>query len=134
MNLGQLFAHMPGTEPSLVMFFNGRWGTYNGPEADPPDPPPFQFYPASPLFVGYVDSSAPATNSVKGAGSAYFPYKSLADAKSAVEQTITEISPFNSCARILLKSGSYPGVAGGYSFTNAMTLESRDGATVTIGQ
>jgi hypothetical protein len=131
LNLGQLFAPMPGTEPQLFLHFNGRWGTYNGPGADPPDPPAFQFYPGSPLFVGYVDATASSSNCPVGAGSKYFPYRLLSDAQSAVEQTIAQMPSPVMAGRILLGAGNY---AGDYIFTKPLILEAWGSGTATIGQ
>ena len=130
LNLGQSFAPMPGNEPLLILFFNGTWGTY-GNQNDPPNGPPLQFYPASPLFVGYVDPVAPILPSTKGWGSRYFPLKTIMDAKFLIENTMNQVPPFGAAGRILMKPGNYKGM---YTFSKPMTLEGWGSGVVTIGQ
>ena len=131
LNLGQRFAPMPGDEPQMVLFFNGKWGNYTGPGGDPPLGPILQLYPSSPLFVAYVDPSAPTRASANGVGSRFFPLQTLSNAQQKVEQTLAELSGNGNAGRILLKPGTY---SGKYEFDKAMTLEAWGNGVVTIGQ
>lgn len=133
LNLGQRFSPMPGDEPEMVLFFNGKWGLRVGSEGDCPLGPIQQFYPASPLFVGYVATNAPASwPTANGVGSQHFPFQTLTNALSSVEQTVMEFAPFAVPGRLLMKPGNYS--AGGHEFSKPMTLEVWGPGEVTIGQ
>lgn len=125
-NLGEAFAPMAGTEPQLVLFFNGTWGQYG----DPPSGPPLQFYPSNPLMVGYTDAAAPAWGP-DGLGSRYHPFSDLAAAKAQVETTVTGFAAYNVSGNLRLRAGHY---VGSFSFDKPMTLQLWGSGAATIGQ
>ncbi len=124
-NLGERYAPMPGLEPQLILFYNGLWGFGDGPE-----PPAFQFYPSSPLLVGFVDRGASAWTE-DGLGSKYHPFLTLLQAQPKVEEAVDQFPNSGTVGRILMKPDNYSGV---YEFSKPITLEAWGTGTVTIGQ
>jgi len=126
LNLGEAFAPMPGSEPQLVLFFNGTWGQYG----DSPRGPVLQFYPSSPLLLGYVDPSASAWTQA-GLGSRYHPFTGVGPAKSEVETTLNVFARHAVSGTLRLRAGNY---AGNHTFDKPMTLELWGDGVATIGQ
>lgn len=127
MNLGERYAPMPGLEPQLVLFFNGKWGhdhgDPNGPSVGPlrQHPPG---YPFAPLMVAYVDAAA-APWDLEGLGSRFHPFPTIADAVDGPNRVETG-------GRVRIAPRNYPG---GYRFSRPMRFE-RDGpsAIATLGR
>ena len=66
-NLGEAWAPMPGLEPELMFFYNGKWGFDGDIGMPPPSGPALKYYPRPVQRpVVYVDGSTPQWNPVDG--------------------------------------------------------------------
>lgn len=103
LNVGERFAPMPGLEPQMFLWFNGRFGEWwsenIGLDAFPAKSPPYQFFPSAygvqpgsdganwqvPIVYAYFDAAALPWTEEVGLGSRFHPFPSLATAVSKLD-------------------------------------------------